>query len=328
MRDGNARTILSFAIALRLTLGAHDASAQAAKREGATAQAAAEALFVEAKELMGKGEYGRACAKLAESERLDPAAGTLLNLADCYEKNGQLASAWVTFREARTAATRIDRAAWAEQAAARARLIEPRLPTLAIAIDLAHAPEGIEITRDGVVVARSAWGSAIPVDPSTSRIEARAPHKKAWTAMVTVDADHPHVVLTVPPLEDTPPDAAAQYQPRRPLQKPISLALLGGAAVSVGLGAFFGITAITKNNKAAALCPNSPSCTNPEAVKLTNDASTAATVSTIAFVAGGALLVAGAYLFVTAPSQTAAPAVHPEVAIGHGAWSASLVGRF
>ncbi len=81
---------------------------------------------------MASGAYGDACARFSESERLDPAAGTLLNLADCYERNGQLASAWLTFREATTAAELSDRAAWSEQASARARLLEPRLPTLTV----------------------------------------------------------------------------------------------------------------------------------------------------------------------------------------------------
>src|SRR5579862_5648801 len=81
-----------------------------AAAQSASEQAAAEALFNQARDLMAAKQYADACPKFAESERLDPAPGTLLNLATCYERNGQIASAWVTFKEAATAAHKADQA--------------------------------------------------------------------------------------------------------------------------------------------------------------------------------------------------------------------------
>ena len=86
-----------------VALGEGRAAAQAASE-----QAAAEALFNQARDLMNAKQYGDACPKFAESQRLDPAPGTLLNLATCYERNGQIASAWVTYKEAATAARKAD----------------------------------------------------------------------------------------------------------------------------------------------------------------------------------------------------------------------------
>src|SRR6185436_984215 len=62
--------------------------------------AAAEALFAAGRAAFDAGDYDSACAKFAESQRLDPAAGTLTNLAACNERRGRLASAWENWREA------------------------------------------------------------------------------------------------------------------------------------------------------------------------------------------------------------------------------------
>ena len=56
--------------------------------------AAAEALFEAGRQAATRGDWTTACPKFAESQRLDPAPGTLLNLADCEEHLGHLASAW------------------------------------------------------------------------------------------------------------------------------------------------------------------------------------------------------------------------------------------
>ena len=61
--------------------------------------AAAEVLFQEGRDAVQRGNWPLACSKFRESERLDPGVGTLMNLADCEEKIGRLASAWERWRE-------------------------------------------------------------------------------------------------------------------------------------------------------------------------------------------------------------------------------------
>src|SRR6478672_5858918 len=89
--------------------------------------AAAEAFFAEGRTLLKQGRYAEACSKFEASQKLDPGNGTLMNLADCYEKSGRVASAWLSFREAAAAAASASQVARASHARARAASLEPRL---------------------------------------------------------------------------------------------------------------------------------------------------------------------------------------------------------
>src|SRR5260221_7312921 len=62
-------------------------------------QPMAQALFEEARALMNSQHVEEACLKFAESQRLDPASGTLLNLAVCHEKQGRTATAWSEYND-------------------------------------------------------------------------------------------------------------------------------------------------------------------------------------------------------------------------------------
>jgi hypothetical protein len=78
----------------------------------------AEWLFSEARREMMRGEIAHACELFAESHALDPASGTLANLAMCEEQLGQLDLArthWEEVFDESTASGRADRAALARE---------------------------------------------------------------------------------------------------------------------------------------------------------------------------------------------------------------------
>ena len=56
-------------------------------------------LFKQGRAAMTEKDYTTACARFAESQRLLPARGTLLNLAVCLEARGELVAALEAFEE-------------------------------------------------------------------------------------------------------------------------------------------------------------------------------------------------------------------------------------
>jgi hypothetical protein len=111
-----------------------------------------------------------ACPKFEASLKLDPGLGAILNLADCYEKNGQTASAWAEFREASAAARASGSKDREDLARQRAAALEPKLSRLTIVV----GKQSAQVTRDGTSVDSAAFGTAMPVDPGKHVIEATA----------------------------------------------------------------------------------------------------------------------------------------------------------
>lgn len=183
---------------------------------GARAQggeAAATALFDEGRKLMAAHKYADACPKLAESERLAPSGGTLLNLADCYEHTGQTASAWVAWKDAAARANAAGKADVEKRALSKAAALEPTLSRLTVSVDAASDVAGLEIKNDGVAVGHAELGVALPVDPGLHLVEATAPKKKPFSAKVDVAAKQTDAKVTVT-LEDEAQAAEPPSLPR------------------------------------------------------------------------------------------------------------------
>jgi len=66
----------------------------------------AEDFFQRGNALLEAKDYAKACPLLAESFRLDPAGGTVQNLAICYEAQGRWASAYAKFVDLRDRSSR------------------------------------------------------------------------------------------------------------------------------------------------------------------------------------------------------------------------------
>jgi hypothetical protein len=299
--------------------------------QDANSAAAAEALFSQARSLQAEGKYAEACPKFAESQRLDPGTGTLLNLASCYEKADQLASAWTTWIEAARSAKsagQTDRETLARQGAA---ALEPRLGKLTLQVQ-ADPPPGLMVKRNGVELLPATWGTPLPVDKGTYRIEASAPGYRTAVMTATVENGQSHSVVvprlvpgsasaqapTAPPASETsaknPTGAAAPAatNPAGQTQRTLGIVGLTVGGVALGAGGVFGILALSKFNESKAQCsPTDINDCNADGVSLRNQALTFGNVSTVAFIAGGVLAAGGVVLLVTAPSAKSEVAILP-----------------
>jgi hypothetical protein len=305
MSTPSTRAFPGIALALGLGLAAAPALAQSAEDK-----LAAEALFDQAKKLFLEKNYPEACPRFERSQRLDPGIGTLLYLADCYENQGRLASAWVTFREAASAAKAAGQGDRETVARSRAALLEPKLFRLTIRVDAPDTP-GLAIRRNGSNVRREVWGEAVPVDPGEIAIEASAPGKVTWSMKIQVPAGAGAKAIVIPALAAgagttevaPPPDAPAEGPAPGQGQRVAGLAVGGVGVVGLALGATFGGLAISKNNAVKEACPVASDPCDPATVKSSRQAGTFADVSTAMFVVGGAALAAGIIVYFTAPSR-------------------------
>ncbi|MDC0742320.1 hypothetical protein [Polyangium mundeleinium] len=165
-------------------------------------RAAADALFQEGRELLKGGRAAEACPKLAASQKLDPRPGRLLALGDCYETNGETASAWATFREAESTARAAKDERRMVEAARRAGELELKLAKLVVEVAPEARVAGLEVRRNGKRVEEAVWGAAVPVDPGEQRIEAAAPGKKGWAEKIVVEGKAGVTTVRVPALGD------------------------------------------------------------------------------------------------------------------------------
>ncbi len=255
----------------------------------------ADGLFRDAKKLLARGKTPEACEKLKASYRIDPAGGTLINLAQCHEIEGKTASAWTEFSEALAAARKGARGDREKAARQHLDALEPRLSRVTVTVPAASAARGLEVKLDGVVVDPTAIGTAIPVDPGEHTASAAAPDHKPWEAKVSLREAESRT-LVVPPLDSTAAPAPPPPPPSTPWKRPVGIAAAGAGLVLLGVGAGFGVRAVTLGSRAGDGCPNL--LCSPAGLAAVSEGRSAAVVANGTLAAGGVLAAAGAVLLV------------------------------
>ncbi|HMJ13346.1 MAG TPA: hypothetical protein VK524_18120, partial [Polyangiaceae bacterium] len=177
-----------------------------------------------------------ACERFRESQRLQPAGGTALNLAICEEQLGQLVEAWQHYHAALDALPERD----GRREIARQGLLklDPRLARFVIRKAVATPPD-MRVRLGQVVIHESSFGVAIPVTPGEQRWLVTAPGygTRAYSRKVAAGESF---TLTVTPGAPN----AKRVLPRS--QTPSRAPLLGYALIGVGAASLVvsGVTAL------------------------------------------------------------------------------------
>ncbi|MBK8256543.1 MAG: tetratricopeptide repeat protein [Polyangiaceae bacterium] len=277
-------------------------------------RAAAESLFREALALIQTNKYSDACPKLEASNKLDPAVGTLFNLADCYEHTGRTASAWSTFGEARRLAERMkDRRA--TDAAQREKALENNLPKLIIKVS--EKVDGLVVKRDNKPLDAALLESAVPVDSGKHTVEVTAPGREPWSTTVDVPDKPGEVTVQIPPLAaarsaapTASASASASGQPDTPPsgmsgQKIAGIVVAGVGVAGLAVGGVFGgltLSAVGATVSEGHCVEGKPVRCDAEGLSARKDAEVTANISNIALAVGGAAVIGGVVLYLVAPS--------------------------
>jgi hypothetical protein len=303
----------AFLVALCFTGAAH--------AQAATDQTLAEALFQEGRKLVDERRYDEACPKFAESQRLDPGIGTLLNLATCHELQGKIASAWAEFTQALGIASREARASAQQLARTHLDAITPKLPKIVISVPAESEVPSLTVLLDGQTIGKPAWDVAAPIDPGPHAISASAPGKKPWSTEVVFVLSEAKTVV-IPLLEPepatpsaapvvpapAPPEPAALAPPRASDERPdetrrtLGFVLGGVGAATMGTGIVLGLLAKSTYGDSSDHCDASGGC-DPAGLDIRDSAVRRGNVATVVFGLGAAATIGGGVLLLTAPSK-------------------------
>ncbi|MDF3070019.1 MAG: hypothetical protein K0R38_5620 [Polyangiaceae bacterium] len=283
-----SRALHVVSLSALLSLGARPAHADSVT---------AEALFQSGREAMDKGDAKAACDRFEESYRLEVRPGTALNLGNCREALGQVATAWQRFQEAAQTLPAED--ARLPIAKARAAALQGKVPKLTLRVP--EDARGWVVLRDGVELGGASLNLALPVDPGPHRIEVRAPGRAAaFTTVELALSERKEVVLApgMPQSQAATVDAGLPPAPATSGSRRTWGWVLGGVGVAgVATSLVTGAMVMSKDSTVEQECSNK--LCSPAGLDAAQSGRTLSTVSTIAAVAGLASLGVGIYFLVS-----------------------------
>jgi tetratricopeptide (TPR) repeat protein len=287
-------------------------------------RAAAREQLSQAQAFKKEGNLAEALSHFQEAARLDPKLSTSMDLADCAEKLGKLLEAQTYWAAARDQAKREEKPQSRAKAEERLAAVEQRIPHLTVQL-AADAPAGTSVLRNDLPLDAASLGVAQALNPGDYVVVVKAPeHEDATFSIKLSESENqilpvavgaakapppppPRKVVAPPPVKVEP--APSSWSGRRTL----GMVLGAGGLVGIGAGAPLWFVGYRDSN---SLGPT---------------AGQQLLAGQILVVSGGALLVTGAVLFLSAPSerpQQARVRVAPTLAMTPHATFLGAAGEF
>jgi len=312
---GGLRLAISVAALVAIALSPGMLRGQTAGGEGPAERlgpdaSSGEELFRRGRAALAAERYPEALALFERSQRLDPAGGTLLNLAVCEERLGRLVRARARLAEA----LELLRAGDRRRPAAVERLAEldRRMPHVSIDADgLGRA--GVTLKLDGDRFDVDAAGGEIAVDPGAHLLSCEGPEGERCGHAFRI-AERERLVL-VPELSPPPlsPEArpgldlkalaqpAAAEAPAMPAvsrgRRVLAYTLAGLGAAGIATGLLAGAGVLREKQRMSGHC-DARGC-DPDGIEAASRGKLFSTVATVATAAGLVSLAGSVYVFVT-----------------------------
>jgi hypothetical protein len=289
---------------------------------------------------MDAARYAEACRRFEDSQRLDPAVGTALNLARCYALTQRTASAWTRYREAAALASVANQREREQAALAAAAALEPNLAKLILKHE--HPQPGLAIELDGSSAPESLFSVATPVDPAEHEVVVSRNAKVLWrTKVQAVPGQVVEVAIpafapeALPPASDTLASESSRREASRTpaskqdarltgLRRTAVIGLVATSALAVAYAAFEALRARDAYQESDEGCDQAGRC-NLAGLERRELAFERAHRANISLVVGGSAALGAGLLWLTLGSaQTggAASAARPPD------WQVSWRGRF
>ncbi len=266
-----------------------------------------ETLFREGRTAMQERDYERACTKFAESQKVEPAPGTALNLGECEEQRGHLIAAHDAFSVAASSFTSPEKQKYA---ASRADAVDRRTPRITVRTS---APAPGLVVRIGT--ATIAIDTETKHDPGDIVIHAEAPGRKPKDLPATL-RESKNLDIDIGVLESikegpaAPPPATTTVTMTSPDKPPkmslrtVGVVMAGVGAASMIVGGVTGVMALGRASTVEDHCDADLAC-DQEGVDAASSGHTLSLVSTITLALGGALVAGGAVLYFLNPKAPA-----------------------